>query len=190
MKAKQITTYHVKGEAKTWEKALAPEDESKSVKMIESNVINLYPDFEFQTIEGFGGAMTESSAYLLSRMDEETQNQALQDIFGPDGLHARFVRVPIDSCDYSLEEYQAVADPIADPDLATFSIDRDRKYVLPMLKKAIEISAEPISVLMSPWSPPYRGKLRRRSQRMMLLFTVQWECRFRKRFRRETTAAA
>ena len=39
MKAKQITTYHVKGEAKTWEKALAPEDESKSVKMIESNVI-------------------------------------------------------------------------------------------------------------------------------------------------------
>lgn len=102
MKAKQITTYHVKGEAKTWEKALAPEDESKSVKMIESNVINLYPDFAFQTIEGFGGAMTESSAYLLSRMDEETQNQALQDIFGPDGLHARFVRVPIDSCDYSL----------------------------------------------------------------------------------------
>ena len=158
MKAKQITTYHVKGEAKTWEKALAPEDESKSVKMIESNVINLYPDFAFQTIEGFGGAMTESSAYLLSRMDEETQNQALQDIFGPDGLHARFVRVPIASCDYSLEEYQAVADPIADPDLATFSIDRDRKYVLPMLKKAIEISAEPISVLMSPWSPPYQWK--------------------------------
>lgn len=74
----------------------------------------LYPDFAFQTIEGFGGAMTESSAYLLSRMDEETQNQALQDIFGPDGLHARFVRVPIDSCDYSLEEYQAVADPVAD----------------------------------------------------------------------------
>ena len=49
MKAKQITTYHVKGEAKTWEKALAPEDESKNVKMIESNVINLYPDFAFQT---------------------------------------------------------------------------------------------------------------------------------------------
>mgnify|MGYP000202162027 FL=1 len=57
MKAKQITTYHVKGEAKTWEKALAPEDESKNVKMIESNVINLYPDFAFQTIEGFGGAL-------------------------------------------------------------------------------------------------------------------------------------
>ncbi|MFR0944506.1 MAG: hypothetical protein ACLSH1_08850 [Clostridia bacterium] len=29
---------------------------------------------------------------------------------------------------------------------------------LPMLKKAIEISAEPISVLMSPWSPPYQWK--------------------------------
>ena len=41
MKAKQITTYHVKGEAKTWEKALAPEDESKSVKMIESCIRTL-----------------------------------------------------------------------------------------------------------------------------------------------------
>ena len=76
MKAKQITTYHVKGEAKTWEKALAPEDESKSVKMIESNVINLYPDFEFQTIEGFGGAMTESSAYLLSRIWQPSRSTA------------------------------------------------------------------------------------------------------------------
>ena len=47
MKAKQITTYHVKGEAKTWEKALTPEDESRSAKMIESNVVNLYPEFEF-----------------------------------------------------------------------------------------------------------------------------------------------
>ena len=34
MKAKQITTYHVKGEAKTWEKALAPEDESPPLNHI------------------------------------------------------------------------------------------------------------------------------------------------------------
>ena len=68
-------------------------------------------------------------------MDEETQNQALQDIFGPDGLHARFVRVPIDSCDYSLEGIRQSRRPDRRPDLATFSIDRDRKYVLPMLKK-------------------------------------------------------
>ena len=151
MKAKQITTYHVKGEAKTWEKALAPEDESKNVKMIESNVINLYPDFAFQTIEGFGGAMTESSAYLLSRMDEETQNQALQDIFGPDGLHARFVRVPIDSCDYSLEEYQAVADPDRRPGSGNL-LDRPRPQICPSdaekshrnFRRADQCSDEPV----------------------------------------------
>ena len=74
MKAKQITTYHVKGEAKTWEKALAPEDESKSVKMIESNVINLYPDFAFQTIEGFGGAMGHSLGHSVGIDIHEAPN--------------------------------------------------------------------------------------------------------------------
>ena len=34
MKAKQITTYHVKGEAKTWEKALDLKVNSPEVKMI------------------------------------------------------------------------------------------------------------------------------------------------------------
>ena len=60
----------------------------------------------------------------------------------------------MDSCDYSLEEYTAVEDPIADPDFETFSLKRDQKYILPVLKEALAMSKEPISVLLSPWSPP------------------------------------
>ncbi|MBD8915926.1 MAG: hypothetical protein EGR77_08040 [Pseudobutyrivibrio sp.] len=55
----------------------------------------------------------------------------------------------IDSCDFSLEEYQAVADPIADPDFATFTIDRDKKYMIPMLKDAMAMTAQPFSVLVA-----------------------------------------
>lgn len=158
MKGTQITTYHVDGEAVIKKKMLEVKTEQEDERLVESNVINLYPDFEFQEIRGFGGAMTESSAYLLMQMEETSRKQALQDLFGNNGLGMRFLRVPIDSCDYSLEEYQAVPDPITDPELKTFSIVRDRKYIIPMLKEAMSAAAAPISVLLSPWSPPYQWK--------------------------------
>lgn len=158
MQVRQITTYHMKGKAYTCEKEFPMEPEMTKEAMTESNVVNLYPEFLFQTIEGFGGAMTESSAYLLSQMDQNTQEKALREYFGTEGNHIRFVRVPIDSCDYSLEEYQAVGNPLEDPELDTFTIERDCKYIIPMLKKAMELSEEPLSVLLSPWSPPYQWK--------------------------------
>lgn len=100
------------------------------------------------------GAMTESSAYLLSKMDAKTRRAALEEFFGENGNHLKFLRVHMDSCDYSLDEYTAVEDPMEDPELNTFSLKRDRKYILPMLKEAMAVSKEPLSVLLSPWSPP------------------------------------
>lgn len=123
-------------------------------KQIESNVLGIYLEYRFQVFDGFGCAMTETSCYLLSRMEPEVRKAALSCWFGPEGMNASFVRIPIDSCDYSLSEYQAVADPIADPELKTFHIDRDRKYILPVMKEAMELAGRPISVLLSPWSPP------------------------------------
>lgn len=158
MKGMQYTTFHVNGEAVEKESVLDIRTEQADEKMVESNVVNLYPDFELQEIKGFGGAMTESSAYLLMQMDEVSRKQAMEDLFGKDGWGLRLLRVHIDSCDYSLEEYQAVPDPIADPELKTFSIDRDRKYIIPMIKEAMEAAGEPMQVLLSPWSPPYQWK--------------------------------
>lgn len=158
MEIRQITTYQAKGKPYTYQKTFSMKPEQMEETMTESNVVNLYPQFSFQTIEGFGGAMTESSAYLLSRMDAKTRRQALLDQFGKEGNHLNFVRVHIDSCDYSLSEYQAVEDPLADPDFRTFSLARDQKYILPVLKEAMEIAEEPLSVLLSPWSPPYQWK--------------------------------
>ena len=123
-------------------------------KQIESNVLGIYPEYRFQVFDGFGCAMTETSCYLLSKMEPEVRKAALSCWFGPEGMNASFVRIHIDSCDYSLSEYQAVADPIADPELKTFQIDRDRKYILPVMKEAMELAGRPISVLLSPWSPP------------------------------------
>ena len=134
------------------------QDEASLPKQVEANVVGLYPDYTFQTVEGWGCAMTEASCYLLSKMDAQTRREALGRWLGPEGVNARFIRMHIDSCDYSLSEYQAVEDPIADPELSTFNIDRDRKYILPVVKEALEMAGGDLRVLLSPWSPPWQWK--------------------------------
>ncbi len=158
MEAKQTITYAVNGRAVTEERILPVTKEADEAKHLESNVINLYPGLAYQEIEGFGGALTDTVGYLYSKMAEADKKQFLEDHFGENGQRYRFLRMHMDSCDYSLEEYQAVADPAADPDFTTFSIERDRKYMLPMLKDIMAMSSRPISVLLSPWSPPKQWK--------------------------------
>ena len=158
MEAKQITTFALQGKALKEEQTIPVTAEADEARHLESGVINLYPEMEYQEIEGFGGALTDTSAYLYSKMNPADKKQFLEDYFGKEGQGYRFLRIHIDSCDFSLEEYQAVADPIADPDFTTFTIDRDRKYMIPMLKDAMAMTATPFSILLSPWSPPFQWK--------------------------------
>ena len=159
---RQITTFCADGEAIVKEKVLPVTMEADEERHLESGVINLYPEITYQEIEGFGCAMTETSAYLLGTMEEKERRRVLEAYFGGNGARMRFIRTHMDSCDYSLEEYQAVKDPIADPDFATFSLERDHRYIIPMIREAMKVSAETdgeeISVLLSPWSPPYQWK--------------------------------
>jgi len=158
MKCTQHTTFSANGTAYRQSRELVFTAEADEPRYLESGLLNLYPDITYQTVEGFGAAMTGTSAYLLAKMDRETRRKALEAWFAPDGCNLRFVRMSLDSCDYSLTEYQAVEDPLADPELATFSLKVDRREIIPMLKEAMAISRQPISVLLSPWSPPKQWK--------------------------------
>ena len=121
---------------------------------VENNVVGIYPSYKFQTIEGFGCALTESACYLMGKLSDSKRKEALECWFGDGDDKARFIRIPIDSCDYSLEEYQAVEHPLDDPELKTFSLKRDKMYVLPIVKEAVAMSKGHLSALLSPWSPP------------------------------------
>ena len=158
MDCKQIITYAANGKGYTSEKQLPVTLEADEARHLESGVINIYPQIEYQTIEGFGGAMTETSAYLFMTLAEDVRKEALGKFFGKGSSGVKFLRVHMDSCDYSLEEYQAVENPLEDPELKTFSLKRDQKYILPMLKEAIALSEHTLSVLLSPWSPPKQWK--------------------------------
>ncbi|MCD7813997.1 MAG: glycoside hydrolase [Lachnospiraceae bacterium] len=153
MKATCKTLYVAAEEAVVKTAEIPVAEEAAPPDHVENSVVNLYPQIPFQTIDGFGGAMTESTAWLLSKMPADTRRELMDYFFGADGLNMRFIRVHMDSCDYSLSEYQAVEDPIADPELQTFSLKRDQEYILPMLKEALAAGHD-IRVLLSPWSPP------------------------------------
>lgn len=160
MAIQKKTVYYdvTNGDLRLDESALEWVDEKTLPKAVEASVVGLYPDYAFQTMEGWGCAMTECSCYLLSQMTPENRRAALAKWFGPEGINAKYIRMHIDSCDYALSEYQAVEDPIADPQLLTFNIDRDRKWTIPVVKEALAMSGNSLRVLLSPWSPPYQWK--------------------------------
>ncbi|MDR1804130.1 MAG: glucosylceramidase [Treponema sp.] len=119
----------------------------------ESRVINLYPEVEFQKIIGFGGAFTEASAYQFSRMSAKSKAKIIKAYFDPkEGLGYNFCRTHINSCDFACSRYTYVEDE--DKELKTFSIERDRKYILPFIKAAQKAAGNDLLFFASPWSPP------------------------------------
>ena len=120
---------------------------------VENQVVNLYPGVTGQTLEGFGGAVTDAAAYVYAQMPAEKRRQLMRDYFSEEGLGYRIVRVPMDSCDFSVEMYEALSDP-ADTALAGFSTQRQFRYILPMLEDAREAAGGNLELMLSPWSPP------------------------------------
>lgn len=116
---------------------------------IENNVINIYPNLTFQTFLGFGGAFTESSGFAFSQLNQNKKDNFIKDYFSKSGLNYSFGRLPIGSCDFSLESYSYSTQN----DLNDFSIDHDQNYILPLVKDAIKANNN-ITFLASPWSPP------------------------------------
>jgi len=112
------------------------------------------PSKRFQTIEGFGGAFTEAAAVTLDKLKPESRERVLKAYFDRvDGHGYSLCRTHINSCDFSLGSY-ACAEVENDVELRHFSIDRDCRALLPMIKEAQWIAGEPLKLLVSPWSPP------------------------------------
>jgi glucosylceramidase len=111
----------------------------------------------FQTIDGFGAAMTDSSAWLLEKQLSPAQRAGvMRKLFDPhQGIGISFLRVPLGASDLARNHYSYDDMPAGqrDPGLSHFSIDHDRSYILPAMRQALTIAPD-ISVMVTPWSPP------------------------------------
>ena len=118
-------------------------------------LITLNPVEKFQTITGFGGSFTESSAYLLNRLSVANRKKVLNAYFSEEGANYSLTRTHIASCDFSLSNY-TYAKVENDKLLKDFSIEEDRNVLIPMILDAKAISKEGFKIIASPWtSPPW-----------------------------------
>ncbi len=119
----------------------------------ESALLCLYDDVQYQSILGFGGAFTESSARNFAALSEEQRQEVLSAYFDTEaGIGYNFCRLTINSCDFSAAPY-SYDDVDGDFDLKHFDLAPDRAAVLPMVRRARERSPE-LTLFASPWSPP------------------------------------
>ncbi|WP_240964580.1 glycoside hydrolase family 30 protein [Flavivirga algicola] len=114
-------------------------------------VITLKPEQTLQTITGFGGAFTESSAYLLNQLSQDNRNKILQAYFGKDGARYSLTRTHMNSCDFSLTNYSYT--PVEnDTTLEHFTIKEDMDDLIPMIKDALDVSEDGFKIFASPWT--------------------------------------
>lgn len=113
--------------------------------------IALKPEQTFQTISGFGGAFTESSAYLLNNLSKKNRDTILKAYFAKDGARYSLTRTHMNSCDFSLTNYSYT--PVEDDvTLEHFNIKEDKGDLIPMIKDAISVSEDGFKIFASPWS--------------------------------------
>ena len=127
-----------------------PDQEILSQKIIIDTITT------FQVMDGFGAALTESSAYLISSLPDEKRQALLKDLFSKtEGIGIDFIRIPMGASDFALNTYSYNDMPTGttDLELENFSLERDETYIIPILKEALSINPQ-IKLIASPWSAP------------------------------------
>lgn len=120
--------------------------------------ITVDPTQTFQTMDGFGASITDSSADVLYRLSPADREKTVRSLFDPkQGIGVSFLRQPVGSSDFTAaaEHYRYDDVPAGQTDfgLRHFSIARDQAQVLPLLRRAKQLNPA-LKVMGSPWSPP------------------------------------
>jgi glucosylceramidase len=119
--------------------------------------VTVDPTRSFQTMTGFGGSMTDSSAAVLYTLSPAARQAAMHLLFDPvtgDGLD--FLRQPIGASDFTATPAYTYDDlPPGRTDYAQshFSIAHDEAQILPLLREAERINPK-LTIMATPWSPP------------------------------------
>jgi glucosylceramidase len=123
-----------------------------------TNTVVVDPAQQYQSIEGFGAAFTDSAAYLLMEVEpSSTLSGTLNDLFtlNGNGIGLSFMRIPMGASDLALSVYSFDDMPVGQTDLtlSNFSIAHDQTYILPLILQAKTLNPQ-MKLMANPWSPP------------------------------------
>ena len=119
--------------------------------------IHVDPDRTFQSILGLGSSLEHSTCYNISQLPRDRQERVIEALVDVEkGIGMSLMRICIGTPDFTASPWYSYDDMPpgqTDPELKHFSIDRDRAYVLPILKLALQKHPDLI-FFASVWSPP------------------------------------
>lgn len=105
-----------------------------------------------QTVRGFGGCFNELGMIALEKLPPEERDRILDELFLPENSNFTFNRMSVGANDFSANWY-SYDEVEGDFDMKHFSIDRDRRHVIPYIREA-QKRQPAFSLFASPWSPP------------------------------------
>ncbi|NNE69362.1 MAG: glucosylceramidase [Rhodothermales bacterium] len=119
-----------------------------------TDTIFVDPGTTYQEIDGFGWALTGGSAALIHGMSAAARAQLLEELFGhgEDSIGGSYLRVSIGASDLDPEVFSYAEVP-GDVELEHFTLDRDRRHLIPILKEILTVQPD-LKIMGSPWSPP------------------------------------
>jgi glucosylceramidase len=119
--------------------------------------INVDETEKYQVMDGFGFALTGGSALHINEMDPEDRKKLLDELFATceNSIGTSYLRISIGASDLSdrVFTYDDLSEGETDPGMKKFSLEPEKKDLIPVLKQILKINPE-IKILGSPWSPP------------------------------------
>ena len=110
------------------------------------------PNKTFQKFLGIGGAITDASAEVFAKLSKDKQEELLNAYYSESGINYNIIRTSIHSCDFSSQSHTYIEE--GDAELKTFSIEKDKQFRIPMIKRATSLIKDDLVFYASPWSPP------------------------------------
>jgi glucosylceramidase len=111
----------------------------------------------FQSIDGFGFALTGGSAQHLLKMSAKARTALLKELFATNenDIGISYIRLTIGASDLNEKVFSYNDLPEGETDLEQdkFELGPDRVDVIPIMKEILAINPN-IKIMSSPWSPP------------------------------------
>lgn len=130
-----------------------------------------------EDFKGFGGCFGELSWKALKHLDENARGDVLGALFSAEGCAFNYCRVPIGASDFA-ESWYSHNETDGDFEMAAFSIERDRRHLIPFIEAARAVRGADFTLFASPWSPPTWLKFPQAHN----FGTLVWEPRYRKAY--------
>lgn len=114
------------------------------------------PARRYQSMEGFGFALTGGSAEHLTKMSPFARQEILQEMFDPaEGVGFNYIRLTLGASDLNsfVFSYDDMPEGKEDFKLKNFSLSQDLKDVVPVMYEILGINPR-IKIMASPWSAP------------------------------------